>query len=82
MKPYNKVKSLTLKRAIEELTRYHNYETVTNAIGEERTIVGFMALEGANSRGWSYSVNGPMLQATLYKMLRGGHAYRKFTVKV
>lgn len=76
------MKSLTLKRAIKELTQYHNYKTVTNAIGEERTIESFIALEGENTRGWSYTINGPMLQATLYKMLRGGHAYRQFTVKV
>lgn len=82
MKQTNKVKSLTLKRAIKELSQYHNYVTVINAIGEEYPIADFMTIEGANSRGWSYNVDGPMLQVTLYKMLRGGHAYRQFTVRV
>lgn len=72
------MKTMSLNQALKYAEKY-GYNEIINAIDEKFSFPEFYKQEG-NSRGWVVCPNIVGKSAKMYKYIRGGHAYRMFTL--
>lgn len=72
------MKTVSLNQALKYASKY-GYDQIMNSIEEKFSFPEFYKQEG-NSRGWIVVPNLPGKSAKMYKYIRGGHAYRMFTL--